>query len=461
MNFSDHIDRSFDGQLSEEEWDALQQAVISDPELRRQYVEQRWLHALLESESGALTGRLSEPKERQTAVMKRPFVRLAAAAAVVLFGVSLILFSQSRPAPVVATLIQAENCRWAGSDLPTVEGAGLSAGTLSLAEGMATIRFNSGATVTLEAPSVLVVESAMKCRLVEGSVVADVPESAYGFTIDTARMEVIDLGTRFGVTTTPLGDSNVFVFEGEVKVNRDDLPEPKHVFAGKSLVSEAGATPQQTDQEVLRVDATAASPGPDWTAITTSTGRGGDIYVRRGDQHGPTGSHPLLMVKHTDLAPNNERRALLCFDLAGIDRASLRSAKLALKLEPSGLGFSSLVPDSRFAVYGLVDPDTAAWSEDDLTWKNAGALVEKPIQESTATRLAEFHVLKGSPNRLVEVSADAFVDFLRTHPGETVSLMIVRETGESDRQGLVHAFASKEHPSATAPTLWLQTNREN
>jgi hypothetical protein len=55
------------------------------------------------------------------------------------------------------------------------------------------------------------------------------------------------------------------------------------------------------------------------------------------------------------------------------------------------------------------------------------------------------------------VSADAFVDFLRTHPGEIVSLMIVRETGESDQQGLVHAFASKEHPTAAAPTLWLQT----
>jgi ferric-dicitrate binding protein FerR (iron transport regulator) len=457
MNLSEHIDRSFDGQLSQEEWDALQQAIVADPELRQEYVEKRWLHALLAAESESLPGLLEEPQWIQPAPVNRPFAWLAAAAAVVLFGVSLVLFSQSRPEPVVATLIEAENCRWAGSDLPTVEGAGLGAGTLALTEGMATIQFKSGATVTLEAPSVLVVESAMKCRLVEGSVVADVPESAHGFTIDTAQMEVIDLGTRFGVTTTPLGDSNVFVFEGEVKVNRDDLPEPKHVFAGKSLVSKAGATPQQTDQEVRRVDAPAASPGPDWTALTTATGRGGDTYVRRGDQHGPTGSHPLLMVKHTDLAPNNERRALLSFDLAGIDRASLRSAKLALKLEPSGLGFSSLVPDSRFAVYGLVDRAAATWRENDLVWENAGPLVDESIPGSTATRLAEFEVRKGSPNGLIEVSADAFVDFLRTHPDEIVSLMIVRETGESDQQGLVHAFASKEHPTAAAPTLWLQT----
>lgn len=457
MNPRDHIDRSLDGQLSEEEWEALQRAVIDDPDLRREYVEKRWLHALLEAESESLPALLEEPQWVKPAPAIRPIAWLAAAAALALFAGSLVLFYQSRPAPVVATLIEAENCRWAGSDLPTVEGAGLGAGTLALTEGMATIRFKSGATVTLEAPSVLEVESAMKCRLVEGSVVADVPESAHGFTIDTATMEVIDLGTRFGVTTTSLGDANVFVFEGEVKVKRDDLPEAKHVFAGNSLVSKIGALPEQTDQEVRRVEAPATSPGPDWVSVTTATGRGRDAYLRRGDSHGPTGAHPLLMVKHTDLAPNNERRAMLSFDLAGIDRASLRSAKLALKIEPSGLGFSSLVPDSRFAIYGITDAAAAAWSEDSLTWKTAGPLVGEPLSESSATRLAEFEIRKGSPNGLIEVTSDAFVDFLRSRPDEIVSLMIVRETGESDQQGLVHAFASKEHPAAPAPTLWLQT----
>lgn len=460
MNFHDHIDRSLDGQLSEEEWAELQQAVIDDPELRRDYVEKRWLHALLEAESASLPALLEEPQWVKPAPAFRPAAWIAAAAAVALFAGSLVLFYQSRPEPLVATLVEAENCRWAGSDLPTVEGADLRPGTLALTEGMATIRFKSGATVTLEAPSILEVESAMRCRLVEGSVVADVPESAHGFTIDTAKMEVIDLGTKFGVTTTPLGDANVFVFEGEVKVKRDDQPEAKHVFAGSSLVSQAGATPQTSDQEVRRAGEPETSPGPGWVALTTATGRGRDAYVRRGDSHGPTGAHPLLMVKHTDLAPNNERRAILAFDLAGIDRTSLRSAKLALKIEPSGLGFSSLVPDSSFAVYGIAVADAAVWSENDLTWKTAGPLVGEPLSAETATRLGEFQIRKGSPNGLVEVSSDAFVDFLRSYPDEILSLMIVRETGESDQQGLVHAFASKEHPAAPAPTLWLQTESQ-
>jgi len=455
MNLQDHIDRSFDGQLSKSEWDALQQAVINDPGLRREYVEKRWIHALLEAEGDALPALLEERQWTKPAPVVRPVAWLAAAAGVVLFGASLVLYWQGRPAPVVATLIEAENCRWAGSDLPTMEGAGLSAGTLALTEGMATLRFKSGATVTLEAPSVLVVESAMKCRLVEGSVVADVPESAHGFTIDTAHMEVIDLGTRFGVTTTPLGNSNVFVFEGEVKVKQGDSPEAKHVFAGDSLVGDVNAIP---DQEVRRSE-TIPSPGDDWTPLSTAIGRGRDAYVRRGDSHGPTGGQPLLMVKHTDLAANNERRAFLTFDLASVPTGAPRGAKLTLKMESSGLGFSSLVPDSRFAVYGLVDEGAANWNEDSLLWENAGALVEESISEATAGRLATFEIRKGAPNALIEVASDELTAFLHNRPGGLVHLMIVRETGEADKQGLVHAFASKEHPTAPAPTLWIQKEK--
>jgi len=296
MNHREYIDRSFDGQLSPGEWDALQAAVIADPDLRREYVERRWVHALLESGSEALpslfAGASPAPAARAARATSRPLLRLSAAAAVVFFCATLFLVLDRRTDTTVATLIEAQDCRWAGSDLPTVEGAGLAPGTLALMEGMATIRFKSGATVTLEAPGVLVVESAMKCRLIEGSVVADVPESAHGFTIDTPKMEVIDLGTRFGVTTTPLGNSNVFVFEGEVKVKENASPVAKHLFAGHSLVGATDPQPDQ-DQEVRRSEP-LPSPGDDWTPISTAVGRGGDTYIRRGDAHGPTGGHPLL-----------------------------------------------------------------------------------------------------------------------------------------------------------------------
>lgn len=458
MNHRENIDRSFDGQLSPEEWAALQEAVISDAELRREYVEKRWIHALLETGSEALPSLLAEaPPAPIAKATPRPFLWLSAAAALVFFCATLFLMVDRRSDDFVATLIEAKDCRWAGSDLPTVEGAGLGTGTLALMEGMATIQFKSGATVTLEAPSMLVVESAMKCRLLEGSVVADVPESAHGFTIDTPKMEVIDLGTRFGVTTTPLGNSNVFVFEGEVKVRQGESTEATHLFAGHSLVGATDPQPDQ-DQEVRRSEP-LPSPGIDWTPVSTAVGRGGDAYIRRGDAHGPTGGHPLLMVKHTDLAENNVRRALLTFDLSTLTPAQIRDARLALKMESSGLGFSSLVPDSSFAVYGIVGEMSAVLDETSLLWENAGPLAAESLSENTARRLATFEIRKGSPNGLIETRSDALTEFLRSHPGDLVSLLIVRETGETDKQGLVHAFASKEHPTSPAPTLWIQTEK--
>lgn len=457
MNPRENIDRSFDGQLSQAEWDALQRAVITDPELRREYVEKRWIHALLETESEALPSLFAEATPAPSAkTPARPLLWLSSAAALLFFAATLFLMWDRHSEDIVATLVEAEGCRWAGSDLPTMEGAGLTPGTLSLMEGMATIRFKSGATVTLEAPGVLVVESAMKCRLVEGSVVADVPESAHGFTIDTAKMEVIDLGTRFGVTTTPLGNSNVFVFEGEVKVRQGESPEAKHLLAGHVLVGETDSR-IDSDLEVRRSEP-LPSPGEDWTPISTAIGEGRDAYMRRGDSHGPTGGHPLLMVKHTDLAENNQRRALLSFDLSSLADGKIRDARLALKMEASGLGFSSLVPDSRFAVYGIVDEAATRWSENSLLWKNAGPLVDDTLSEDVARRLATFEIRKGAPNEFVETRSDALTDFLRSRPGRHVHLLLVRETGEADKQGLVHAFASKEHPTSPAPTLWIQTS---
>jgi hypothetical protein len=448
MTTDPRIDLALEGRLNSAEWQQLQRDILADAELRSQYVEQRWLHVVLQGEASSL---LEKPVVQLVAQARSWWPSLAAAA-ILTVGLTGAWWFGSQEPEMVAILIEAENCRWAGSDLPTVEGAGLTAGRLALAEGLATIRFASGATVTLEAPSVLEVQSAMRCRLIEGSVVADVPESAHGFTIDTEHMEVIDLGTRFGVTTTPLGQSNVFVFEGEVKVKHESSQEIQHVFAGDSLV---GDSPETSDQEARRAEP-VPSPGDDWTAIPTSLGRGADAYVRRGDGHGPTGSRPLLMVKHTDLAANNERRAVLDFDLAGFSPTDLTAAKLSLKTEPSGLGFSTLVPDSRFMVYG-VSPEAGSWSEDSLLWENGGPLAAEPIDPTRARPLGTFTIRKGSPNGFVEFTSDELVAFLRERAGEVATFWLVRETGEADKQGLVHAFASREHPTAPAPTLWIQT----
>lgn len=452
MKIQEQIDLSLEGKLSAADQAALEAELLSEPELMASYVRQRWLHAELLTDRTLLS---SLDEQVRTRPEKSTASWIALAAALVLSGFSILALTRANHARFepVATLIEAENCRWEGSDLPTREGAQLGVGTLALAEGMATIRFDSGATVTLEAPTVLQVDSAMRCRLIEGSVVADVPDSAHGFTIDTEKMEVIDLGTRFGVTSTPVGGSHVFVFDGEVKVRENDKEEARHILSGNSL--HLGALPQTADQEIIQRPP-VQSAHSDWLSVSTAFGRGKDAYIRRTDSSGKTGDDPLLMVKHTDLAAGNERRALLTFDLSRIAREQMQAAKLTLMMESSGLGFSSLVPDSTFAVYAAIHPSIHAWGESNLTWEGSPHLTTDIPEETNFVRLAGFTIPKGSANTLIEVTSDELSRFLLSSADGLVTLMLVRETGEFDKQGLVHAFASKEHPSGPAPTLWFQ-----
>jgi len=460
MNFDEQIDRSFEGKLTQSEWDQLQKAILADSELRKAYVERRWLHAQLLAASDRLPSLLEDGGKASMSHNRRPFLWLNAAAVVLLFGLVAALSFRADIRPTVATLIEAEGCRWEASDLPTREGAKLGPGTLALAEGMATIRFDSGATVTLEAPTTLEVTSAMHCQLVEGSVVTDVPESAHGFTIDTEKMKVVDLGTRFGLTTNSLGGSQVYVFEGEVKVHRDDQSEAKHLLTGKSM--HTGMSSTAPGQEIDRSIQRTAPKAGNWTPISTAIGRGRDGYIRRGDAHGPASRQPVVMVKHTDLAPTNERRGLLTFDLASLGGAAIADAILTLKIESSGLGFAAMVPDSKFAVYGVLDPAIDDWREDELTWGNPVAeMTAENLDPSRYVRLAEFEIKKGASHGLVEVSSESLNEHLNQHRSgrsDLISLLLVRETGEMDSQGLVHAFASKEHPTGQAPTLWIETN---
>ena len=193
------IARAIEGLLSPEERAAFQADVLRNEQLRADYVEQVWLHESLRSMRADLKGHFQTPpvevngRRRFTAL----FWPLLAAASIAL-AVCAYLFPK---APVglktVATLVQADNCKWAGSDLPTSVHSRLSAGTIVLAEGIATIAFESGAVVTLEAPTKFQIRDAMHCRLWEGAVTAEVPEPAHGFTIDAPDLKVVDLGTRF------------------------------------------------------------------------------------------------------------------------------------------------------------------------------------------------------------------------------------------------------------------------
>ena len=451
----ERIEQAIEGLLSPEEYAAFQADVIRDAKLRAAYADRMWLHAALRAERETLVELLDETPAREQKVVRRwPLAWAAAGAAAAITLLAAVAFSAKgtlfrRP---VATLVQAENCKWAGSDLPTAVNSQLSPGTLALVEGIATLKFKNGATVTIEAPTKLQIVNAMHCRLIEGSLTAEVPEPAHGFTVDTADLKVVDLGTRFGVTAGSAGNSQVRVFDGEVEIGGLSNGANKRLTEGQGLHVGSGNVP--AGQEPMRQPQMEKADG--WTSIATSFGRGKDGYARRGDAHGPAGSHPLLMVKHSDLpaSRNNERRAFLSFDVS--QAGKMIEAQLVLDPEPSGFGFSALVPDSRFTVYGVTDEARDEWSENEARWKDVPGFDDAGPEAGKVKKLAEFSIPRGGSGDRLTIRGADFADFVRQNTNGLVTFVIVRETGETDPSGLVHAFASREHPTARPPILQVK-----
>lgn len=136
--------------------------------------------------------------------------------------------------PSPAILGRLSDCIWEDGVRPIRVGEDIAAGTsIDIKSGLAQIVFESGAEVVIKGPCRMQVDSSMLCRLFSGSVSAEVPHRAAGFTIRGPAAEVIDLGTRFGFSVGDAGNSEVHVFQGEV-ISRE-LDEKGEVV-GKEIV---------------------------------------------------------------------------------------------------------------------------------------------------------------------------------------------------------------------------------
>lgn len=117
-----------------------------------------------------------------------------------------------------ATLRRIAEIKWQDSTPAFREGDVLPAGTIKFEKGVAEIDFFCGATVIVEGPAELELESDWALRLLKGRLRANVPPAARGFTVKVADSEVVDLGTEFALDVTG-SDAWVEVVDGEVKLN--------------------------------------------------------------------------------------------------------------------------------------------------------------------------------------------------------------------------------------------------
>lgn len=274
MNRSDRMERVrrlasrlFDGLADEAEQAELNDLLGGDPELCELYLDLAELHAHLAREhegdlfdaGGAAV--LPFADDGQAAAPRRPppFRRnwlIAAAAVLAALALAPTAWRAFAPKasdssvaspgvdvpsqrPGVAVISRLVDPEWA-EDLVPEPGDALPAGDFSLRSGLAQIEFFSGATLIVEGPAELALESSWRVVCRSGRLRAFVPEAAQGFTIAAPDYDAVDLGTEFALSVAEDGRSEVHVVDGTVRLDRSDGRELRHLGAGAAVRSQAG-----------------------------------------------------------------------------------------------------------------------------------------------------------------------------------------------------------------------------
>lgn len=235
------------------------------PELERREAERK------RARRRAMAARAQDGDAHATAkVLVIPRLVIYAVAAVVALGLLTALYSgllsgprqadpvaQNDPAgtpdnlpPVVAELVGGNQPVWADASLSARPGSPLRQGLIELTSGTAEVRFRGGAAAVFRAPAIIDLRGDNRMALIQGAMVANVPDRAYGFTVDTPSMRVVDMGTEFGITADAMGNSAVQVFVGEVNA------------AAYDASGQLGSTASIRSRHGLEVDGTSFQARP-------------------------------------------------------------------------------------------------------------------------------------------------------------------------------------------------------
>ena len=440
------LDSYFQGRASDDEIAELEKRMLADEDLRQRYLHE----AMCETDLRSLALREKEVIPMPQAGWKpRPAVALfAGAAAAVLALAAILMLKDDRPASV-GRIVSSELAGWQ-SDQPTIVGAEFGPGTFLLQRGVATLGFHSGAEMVLEGPARIEVVSEMKVIFDYGNASFNVPESAVGFQIDTRYGDIVDHGTRFSLSLGEESDeARLAVNEGEVAIHHSG-GEVKHLFTSETALID--------DKQLRSSNDPTAEGGLDAREAIVALGTGGrETSIIYEDQYRKNRLSPeFLMVKHQDPRGSKhgdphqptpvDRRALLAFDVSGIDLEKIAGARLILNAVPTGLGMVTDMPKvSEFGLYGVPDDEREQWPTSGLRWVDAPKLEE-------SMPLATFPVSRAEQRAVVILDTPELLAFLRADRSGEVGFMIHCETPGST---LVHGFASSQHREAAGPVLEL------
>ncbi len=163
----------------------------------------------------------------------------------------------------VATLTGMEAVHWAADQRPLQSGQQLPRGVVAIEGGFLRLRFASGALAILEGPARLELLSRNRALLQCGKILADVPDSAKGFTVESPGGRLVDLGTRFGVQVEDHGETEVHVLQGVVRATVRGERNARELRQSQGLRMTPGRVqPLEVDQSRFLTALPPHSAGP-------------------------------------------------------------------------------------------------------------------------------------------------------------------------------------------------------
>lgn len=244
--FDDAVADICHGSISEDQAQALNTLLRSQPAALDEYLLRVELHSRLASQPDLFADAFQEtevPLEKIIPLSaaqprRRPSLAWVAALAACLallasawWVVSQRAARKGATSHAVAMLNSAVDAQWSSEEEAPGLGAPIEPRWLRLKSGLAQVVFYSGARVVIEGPAEFQVISPNEASFRMGRLTSEVPTQARGFQIQTPQMNVTDLGTVFALHTKDSA-TELQVFKGSVELAAGTVKQNLHEGLG-------------------------------------------------------------------------------------------------------------------------------------------------------------------------------------------------------------------------------------
>lgn len=240
------IQELLEGVLSDKYWPELQEILNTSDEARRLYCQHAQIRGLLIQRSKGIKS-LNSPAPviplneliQSDRKKSRRFAFVAAAAVILitLFTMRIFFVEKTDPNHQFALTSGSIYVLSHDNENDTPKGLVLKKGSrLQLSQGTVELTLNSGVRSVIQAPADVTLHQDDTLFVNQGIAWFHVPTEAVGFKVKTPDLDIVDLGTEFGVFSRPHDHDEVHVFQGQVKVTAKRIRQESSILkAGESV----------------------------------------------------------------------------------------------------------------------------------------------------------------------------------------------------------------------------------